>query len=172
MPVKGALFDLSTPRKLRPAEESLLEQVAGAGLPDPEPEYAFAKALGRNWRFDWCWPDFKIALEVEGGMFGGRVINVGVGAFEYRTIRGQKQHVPVAAHSIVRLGGRHNTGAGLVADVLKYSHAAILGWCVVRVTTTMVRDREVASLLTLAFRHRGYRFPESAMRPKPIEVPF
>lgn len=23
----------------------------------------------RRWRFDWCWPDRKIALEIEGGVW-------------------------------------------------------------------------------------------------------
>src|SRR5262245_52209213 len=39
------------------------------GLPLFHPEYAFAKP--RRWRFDYAWPDLKIALEVEGGAFSG-----------------------------------------------------------------------------------------------------
>lgn len=43
------------------------------GLPVPVKEYQFAKELGRKWRFDYCWPDQKVALEVEGGVWtGGR----------------------------------------------------------------------------------------------------
>lgn len=30
-----------------------------------EPEYQFA--LPRKWRFDFCWPDLKLAVEIEGG---------------------------------------------------------------------------------------------------------
>jgi acetyl esterase/lipase len=37
------------------------------GLPAPVEEFAFAKAEGRKWRFDYAWPDHKIALEVHGG---------------------------------------------------------------------------------------------------------
>jgi very-short-patch-repair endonuclease len=34
-------------------------------------EYRFAK--DRRWRFDFCWPDSMLALEVEGGIWtGGR----------------------------------------------------------------------------------------------------
>lgn len=41
------------------------------GIPEPVAEYAFAKP--RRWRFDWAWPDAKVALEVEGGAWtGGR----------------------------------------------------------------------------------------------------
>jgi very-short-patch-repair endonuclease len=31
----------------------------------PEPEYRFAEK--RKWRFDYAWPDKKIAAEIEGG---------------------------------------------------------------------------------------------------------
>lgn len=41
------------------------------GLPAPTPEHRFD--LTRRWRFDYAWPDYKIALEVEGGIWtGGR----------------------------------------------------------------------------------------------------
>lgn len=40
-----------------------------AGLPAPVPEFAFAKALGRKWRVDWCFVAELIAVEVEGGVF-------------------------------------------------------------------------------------------------------
>ncbi len=44
-----------------------------AGLSRPVPEYRFHPT--RKWRFDWAWPDFKIALEIEGGVWtGGRHI--------------------------------------------------------------------------------------------------
>ena len=49
-------------------EETLANQMRLMGLPEPEREYWFAKeALGRNWRFDFAWPDRKIAVECEGG---------------------------------------------------------------------------------------------------------
>jgi hypothetical protein len=41
------------------------------GLPAPVAEYKFHDL--RRWRFDYAWPDSKIALEVEGGIWtGGR----------------------------------------------------------------------------------------------------
>lgn len=41
------------------------------GLPIPETEYRFCDA--RKWRFDFAWPESRIALEVEGGVWtGGR----------------------------------------------------------------------------------------------------
>lgn len=43
------------------------------GLPPPEREYVFAPP--RKWRFDYYWPDAKVALEVEG--LGGRHQRIG-----------------------------------------------------------------------------------------------
>ena len=39
------------------------------GLPEPTLEHQFALCVGRKWRFDFCWPEYKIALEVEGGIY-------------------------------------------------------------------------------------------------------
>jgi hypothetical protein len=49
------------------AERALLTQIQWAGLPTPEAEYAFAKGIGRRWRFDFAWPAHKLAIEVDGG---------------------------------------------------------------------------------------------------------
>lgn len=41
------------------------------GLPIPEAEFQFAHP--RRWRFDWAWPEQKLALECQGGTWtGGR----------------------------------------------------------------------------------------------------
>jgi very-short-patch-repair endonuclease len=41
------------------------------GLPEPTTEYKFHSE--RKWRFDFAWPEFRVALEVEGGIWiGGR----------------------------------------------------------------------------------------------------
>ena len=48
-------------------------------LPAPVRELRFA-APDRQWRFDFCWPDILLALEVEGGIFeshGGSHRNIG-----------------------------------------------------------------------------------------------
>lgn len=38
-------------------------------LPIPVREYQFSTT--RRWRFDYAWPHYRVALEVEGGMFAG-----------------------------------------------------------------------------------------------------
>lgn len=58
-------------------EEALLSKIVLAGLPLPVREYQFER--GRRWRFDFAWPEFRLAVEVEGGVFSnGRHVR-GVG---------------------------------------------------------------------------------------------
>ena len=50
--------------------EVLMEQqMRDAGFPAFETEHRFAKDIGRQWRFDFAWPGYKVALEVDGGTF-------------------------------------------------------------------------------------------------------
>lgn len=46
-----------------------LAMCKGAGLPVPTTEHKFHP--DRRWRFDYAWPDLKVALEVEGGIWSG-----------------------------------------------------------------------------------------------------
>ena len=50
-------------------EDTLLYQISDAELILPVREYRFHDT--RRWRFDFAYPDLKIAIEVEGGVFGG-----------------------------------------------------------------------------------------------------
>lgn len=44
-------------------------ELGRAGLPLPEFEHRFHPS--RAWRFDYCWPDQKLAIEVDGGIYTG-----------------------------------------------------------------------------------------------------
>lgn len=46
------------------AEELLMMLIRQEGLPLPVREYRFCE---RRWRFDFAWPDERLAVEVEGG---------------------------------------------------------------------------------------------------------
>ena len=37
------------------------------GVPVPVPEFKFHPT--RKWRIDWCWPEHRIGLEVDGGIW-------------------------------------------------------------------------------------------------------
>lgn len=49
------------------AVPQLVQQVSWAKLPAPVTELRFHPS--RRWRFDCAWPDRKLAVEVEGGVF-------------------------------------------------------------------------------------------------------
>jgi len=94
-------------QKVAPPLYPLVGLCRGAKLPEPVPEYEFAKGIGRKWRADYCWPLERLILEVEGGLW---------------------------------TGGRHSSGTGAIADLEKYSEAAILGYRVIYATPDQVRD--------------------------------
>lgn len=50
-----------------PLEQELAFQLRAAKLPTPEREFRFHST--RRWRFDFCWIDRKLAVEVEGGVW-------------------------------------------------------------------------------------------------------
>ena len=133
----------------RPAKRSLVfaEVLERAAMPAWETEFTFWP--GRRWRFDYAWPAFRIAFEIEGGAHG-RLITVLSG---YESRKGAM--VPIKAGTRIRLGGRHQTGPGYEADIEKYNRAAIAGWLVLRATTRQVRDGEALAALRLAFAARG-----------------
>lgn len=58
---------------------SLAQQCQAAGLPVPEKELRFLRS--RRWKFDFAWPDYMLACEIEGGTFmaGGSRHSRGVG---------------------------------------------------------------------------------------------
>lgn len=50
--------------KRRALEDRLAQHIKAMQLPIPEREYRFDPV--RRWRFDFCWPAFRLAVEVEG----------------------------------------------------------------------------------------------------------
>jgi hypothetical protein len=110
------------PSPRRPAEAPDLARLLRLyGLPAPVPQYRFARP--RRWAFDWAYPDRKVAMEFEGGIWSK---------------------------------GRHVRGRGYENDCRKYNEAAIMGWCVIRVTRRMVESGEwlLSVLAALAGRRQ------------------
>jgi hypothetical protein len=117
--------------------DRLWEMLAG-DQPAPVAEYAFAKP--RRWRFDRAWPAYRLAVELEGGVFA-----VPVRCNHCR----QTVTWPVKNRSGVPTGkrvqvmgavGGHTRGEQYAQDCDKYNAAASLGWRVLRYTTLHLRQ--------------------------------
>ena len=57
---------------MKPEQDAaFLLALRASGLPMPTAELRFAPP--RRWRFDFAWPEYKVALEIQGGIWiGGR----------------------------------------------------------------------------------------------------
>lgn len=63
-------------RQAAKSRATLVAHCEEQGFPAPSPEYVFC--AHRDWRFDFAWPEQRVALELEGGVaFGGRHSSVG-----------------------------------------------------------------------------------------------
>lgn len=72
-------------------------------------EYRFHKT--RKWRLDFAWPDRKIGLEVQGGIWLGK-------------------------------SGGHTSGIGRARDMEKMNAATLLGWRILEVTSSHIKNGE------------------------------
>lgn len=111
-------------------------------LPEPTVEHRFHPK--RKWRFDYAWPDLKVAVEKEGGAYARVVVCNHCGQKVGRTLKSGK-------YVYVREGGRHNTGKGLENDMEKYNNAVLLGWRLFRFTPQQMDDGDAALFLEKVF---------------------
>lgn len=109
----------------------LMLKVSSVGT--PEREFRFHPE--RRWRFDFAWPDVKVAVEIDGGGYG----------FRCRTCRGtgkaSGKFGPATCRTCGgtgRMVGGHNTATGSTNDAEKGNAAVVLGWRVLRFTTRML----------------------------------
>lgn len=78
-------------------------------------QFMFDPTGKRKWRFDFAWPDIKVAVEYEGLVM--------------RKVNG-----------VWQVGGGHATITGMREDMIKYNAAALLGWRVFRYERELVRN--------------------------------
>jgi very-short-patch-repair endonuclease len=122
------------PSKTKMAAADFGMQCLRYGLPQFEREWTFAKGItdlpeldrtqypnGRRWRFDYAWPQYKVAVEIEGVVIM-QMIDPRTRKLEWVS------------------RGRHATPGGFREDVEKYTSAMYLGWTVLRFEQTMVKS--------------------------------
>lgn len=88
-------------------------------LPPPVLQFQFCET--RKWRTDFAWPEEKILLEVEGGIW-------------------RKNHLGQWA-------GAHSFPANILRDIEKQNAAALMGYSYLRVTKDMIKDGTAVELI-------------------------
>ena len=118
--------------KKKEAVDVFVQQCERLQLPNFQREFYFAKSIGRRWRFDVCFVDHKIAVEIEG--------------LVVRRLAGE-----------LVVQGRHASISGFKEDCIKYATAAALGWCVIRFEQSQVADKTAIDLAQRVLHARGWR---------------
>lgn len=114
----------------------------------PQAEYVFH--WQRLWRFDYAWPELLVALEIQGGMFGG--LNAAAAAQKIVS-RIRKKGGRASEHELkqiiglVNAAGRHAQGSEIGKEHEKLNAAAEDGWVVVYVLPDLLQTEATARVL-------------------------
>ncbi len=100
-------------------------QIRAVGLPEPLREYHFYPK--RGWRADFAWPNQKLLVEFEGGIF----------------VRAQKNGQDY---------GWHQSVARMLGDMEKYNVAALLGFRVLRFSAKEVKSGKAVEQIEQALK--------------------
>jgi len=107
------------------AVETLAFQIKALKLPAPVREYRFYPK--RGWRADFAWPNEKLLVEYEGGIFARSM--------------GKGQDY-----------GWHQSVGRMLGDMEKYNKAAMMGFRVLRFTANHVKSGEAVNLIEQALK--------------------
>lgn len=103
------------------------------GIPAPFFEFEFLP--GRKFRFDMAWVLYKVALEIEGGIYGSNG----------KRCKACKQPI----------GGAHRSVPGILRDIEKSNLAQLNGWIYMRVQPSLLFD--FAKPILHVLKSRGYQ---------------
>ncbi len=116
--------------------EKLFEgQIMRYRLPVPVREHRFAKAYGKRHAFDFCWPDYKLAVECDG--FKVACIRVG----------SRMQRVIVSGHG---------TPGQMASDADKRNMAILLGWSVAVFHENHISSGQAIAITQRLLASRGW----------------
>lgn len=119
-------------RKDADPEALFAEQCRVYHLPVFEQQHKFAKCIGRQWRFDFAFPAFRVAVEIDGVVM--RKVN---GAWV--------------------TGGRHATVQGMRDDNEKINTAILLGWSVLRFLQSDIKSHNAIKSAMRVLMVRGWK---------------
>ena len=106
-------------------------QVRAYRLPEPEQQFVFAREVRRRWRFDFCWPALKLAVELNGFIV-------------------QRE----ARRTVLR--GGHATMPGVLNDMDKLNTAVLLGWSVLTFGAKHIKSGDAIAVTQRALVTRGW----------------
>ncbi len=101
--------------------------LAAKDSPYPTREFRFHPT--RMWRFDFAWPAYRLAVELEGGVMSYPVTCDSCKRPVHRLNKRTKRKERVYASM-----GRHTRASGFQSDCEKYNEAAAMGYRVLRFT--------------------------------------
>lgn len=113
------------------AEITFAFQCRAHRLPMFKREYKFAADIGRGWRFDFAFVEYKAAIEVEG--------------LVVKRVNGE-----------LVVTGRHVHPAGFRNDAEKYATAAVLGWHVLRFEQSQIGSGVAIDFTVQLLRSKGW----------------
>jgi very-short-patch-repair endonuclease len=113
------------------AEKLFAFQCRAKRMPLFRKEHRFAESVGRGYRFDFAWPEYFCALEIEGLVM--------------RRVNGE-----------LVVGGRHVNPNGFREDCRKYALAATMGWHVLRFEQSQVMNGEAVDFAEQLLRRKGW----------------
>ena len=117
---------------------TLEAQLLAMGFEGFEKEHRFHDT--RQWRLDFAWPEQKVAVEVEGKIYGRRCGNVCADGKPCRNV--------IAS-------GRHARGQGMAEDMVKYNELALYGWTLIRVHRDSIDDGTALGFIERALDGKG-----------------
>lgn len=121
-------------------ERIVMETLRAHGFPLPIPEFQFHPT--RKWRFDFAWPDYRVAIEKEGGIYAGK---------------GRQCQC-----CLQPLGGAHRSVTGILRDIEKYNEAQRLAWHVLRFPPDRLLLRSSLKLIRDVLVMRGAEIDPNA----------
>jgi hypothetical protein len=135
-------------------EELFASQCRSYRLPAVLTQHYFAKSIGRRWRFDFAFPDFMLACEIE-GMVVRRVWESKLEGGGPVVIRGYVANVTSCSPITVAMG-RHATITGFREDAEKYNTAAMLGWTVIRFLQDDIKPGRAIDMTQRVLARKGW----------------
>ena len=114
---------VSEKKELVRAFDTILLQLGG-DLDAPSPEFRFHPK--RKWRFDRAWEFHKVAVEIEGGVYGKKIRCQACGTL----VRGTKKDGSFGRPITIASG--HRGFERFMSDKEKYNEAAVMGWVILR----------------------------------------